>query len=237
LQDSCAPPSSIASVRTLTFSLQPLALILLAWLVLVEGGTEWWYRRHEQGLNDNVHWSVPPPDPQASFKAVEIPSGIRGQFGYDEGLEGRWQDASGGEWQLYYFRWLPSHSLRKRVVVQLAKVHGPEKCLPAAGMGLKSYLGIITVPVNGLQLALQQYVFSAEGRTLNVFYGIYEDATGPAELANRRKDCASRIAAALAGSRNFGQRFLEIAVAGYERPEDARAALTRELAKVVEVEQ
>ena len=44
------------------------------------------------------------------------------------------------------------------------------------------------------------------------------------------------MAAALAGSRNYGQRFLEVAVVGYERPEEAKAALTRELEKLIRVE-
>jgi len=72
-----------------------------------------------------------------------------------------------------------------------------------------------------------------EGRTLHVFYAIYEDATGSEVLANRRLDTLSRIRAALSGSRNYGQRFLEIAVSGYDRPEDARAALERELSKLI----
>ena len=46
----------------------------------------------------------------------------------------------------------------------------------------------------------------------------------------------TEVAAALAGSRNYGQRFLEVAVVGYEKPEDARAALVRELEKVIKVE-
>ena len=70
----------------------------------------------------------------------------------------------------------------------------------------------------------------------SIFYGIYEDPTGSAVLANRRQDTTSRIKAALAGSRNFGQRFLEIAVFGYENPEDAKAALVGELGKLIKVE-
>jgi hypothetical protein len=167
---------------------------------------------------------------------VEIPPIIRGQFKANESLQGRWQDGAGNAWQLYYFRWFPAHSLQKRVATQLAKTHGPEKCLPAVGMNLRSYLGIITVPVAGMDLAMQQYVFNAEGRPLHVFYGIYEDPSGSAVLANRRKDAASRIQAALSGSRNFGQRYLELAVTGYERPEEARAALIGELGKLIKVE-
>jgi hypothetical protein len=70
---------------------------------------------------------------------------------------------------------------------------------------------------------------------VHVFYGIYEDAAGSAELANRRKNSASRIAAALAGSRNYGQRFLEIAVSGPERAADARAALCRALPTLIKI--
>ena len=103
-------------------------------------------------------------------------------------------------------------------------------------MKLQDYLGIITVPVAGMELAMQQYVFTSEGSRVHVFYGIYEDPTGSAVLANRRQNTADRIKAALAGSRNYGQRYLEVAVGGYERPEDARAALTRELGKLIRVE-
>ncbi|HOW78726.1 MAG TPA: hypothetical protein PK406_04690, partial [Verrucomicrobiota bacterium] len=66
--------------------------------------------------------------------------------------------------------------------------------------------------------------------------GIYEDPTGSAKLANRRKDFGSRVAAALDGSRNYGQRFLELAVTGYDRPEAAKAALAQELGKLIRVE-
>ena len=192
-----------------------------------------WYRSHEQAGVGRAEWSVQCPHPSATYQEVAIPPGIRGQFNSDTGTHFCWRDGGGNSWQLYYFRWLPAHSLKQRVATLLAKTHGPEKCLPAAGMRLKSYLGIITVPVSGMELAMQQYVFSADGVTLHVFYGIYEDPSGSTALANRRKDAASRVAAALAGSRNSGQRWLEVAVVGYESPEDAKAALVRELGKVI----
>jgi exosortase len=208
---------------------------LLAWFVFVEGGTELWYRLHERGNAAWESWSVPQPENGSATRVVEIPSAIRGQFRSDENLELRWGDEHGGEWQLYYFRWLPAHSLSKRVAINLAKTHGPEKCLPAAGMVLKADLGVNEVEVGGLELALHQYVFEAEGALLNVFYGIYEDQAGSTALVNRRLTPDSRIEAALAGSRNYGQRFLEVAVMGYESPADAKAALVRELDKVIKV--
>jgi hypothetical protein len=123
--------------------------------------------------------------------------------------------------------------LKRRVIVQRVKMHGPATCLPQLGMTLKSDLGASIVTAGDLKLAIQHYVFEVEGRSLDVFFGIYEDQTGSAVLANRRLGTSTRVEAALAGSRNYGQRFLEIAVRGYDRPEDAEAALSRELGKLV----
>lgn len=213
-----------------------VSLSLLAWFLVVEAGTELWYRSHESSMVANAEWSVSPLAPSANYSEVNIPPEILGQFRSDEDKHARWVDDRGNFWELYYFRWFPAHSLQKRVAIQMAKTHGPEKCLPAVGMSLKSDLGIITVPIGGIELAMQHYMFSTEGRLLHVFYGIYEDPTGSAKLANRRKDFGGRVAAALAGSRNYGQRFLEIAVTGYDRPEAAKAALVQELGKLIRVE-
>src|ERR1035441_3361199 len=80
---------------------QRFSIYLTAWLLLVEGGIELWYRAHERGVRDHAQWSLTWPNDRAVFHAVEVPPGIRGQFRYDEGIEGRWQDANGGDWQLY----------------------------------------------------------------------------------------------------------------------------------------
>ncbi len=226
---------------------------LLVWLVVVEFGTELWYRSHERAFLSplsslpSAEWSVVPASDLPNLDKNPVPPSIAGQFRADDGLQARWQGAAGQNWQLYYFRWLPARSLKKRVSTQMAKTHGPEKCLPRSGMILKSYLGTITIPVAPVsntalgaaapaapfRLAFQQFAFTSDGQLIHVFYGIYEDPSGPSELANRRRDTRNRIAAALAGSRNYGQRFLEIAVWGYDLPEDARAALQTELAKLI----
>ena len=214
-------------------TVRKLAIALLAWFVLVEAGTQLWYRLHENSAASREEWSVNVDGTNPRLTKVEIPADIRAQFKADEDVEAQWRDDSGNAWQLYYFRWVPAHSLNKRVAVQLAKTHGPEICLPAVGMTLKSDLGIVTVPVGDLKFAFRQYVFLAEDQPIHVFYAIYEDLTGSAVLANRRQDTASRIAAAFAGGRNNGQRYLEIAIAGPENADQARAALLVELNKLI----
>jgi exosortase len=208
---------------------------LFAWFLMVETSNELWYHSHEQATDGSAEWSVRLPDRSSTYLEVEIPPGIRNQLRCDEGRQIRWHDGSGNSWELYYFRWFPAHSLQKRVAIQLAKTHGPDTCLPAVGIKEIARLGIITVPVAGMELAMQHYVFNVEGRSLQVFHGIYEDPTGSSLLANRRKDFRSRIAAALAGSRNYGQRSLEVAVFDYDRPEEAKADLGRELEKLIMV--
>ena len=222
-------PSPISYPRFLPWA-------LLGWLIVVEVGTQLWYRSCEHSSAATSNWAVNLDVAEPAVTKVEIAPEIRGQFKADQSLEGRWQDSAGHAWQLYYFRWLPAHSLKGRVAIQLAKVHGPEICLPAAGMTLKSCLEAIRVPIAGMELVMQHYVFTAEGRTLHVFYGIYEDPTGSAVLANRRQDTVGRIKAALAGGRNYGQRYLEVAVGGYDRPEDARAAFAREMQALIQID-
>ena len=209
----------------------PLALAgaLLAWLVLVEAGTEGWYRAHETAPPGEVPWDLRPKSSLPGFARVGIPREVLGQFRADRALEFRCSDASGNQWQVYYFRWFPSRTLAHRLAVQIAKTHGPEKCLPAMGMNLVSNPGLFTVSAGSLNLVFQHYLFADQGRVVHVFYALYEDPSGTANLANRRTDVAGRIDAARAGSRNYGQRLLEIAVSGPERPADARAALAREL--------
>jgi len=231
-----SPISELRSSNTHLSTARWLAAALLAWFVVVEAGVEWWYRAHETSLAANKQWTISAAGLGLDFVKVEIPPDISAQFRSDENMEGRWRDDAGNAWQMYYFRWFPARSLNKRVAIQLAKTHGPEICLPAIGMTLKSDLGVITVPVGDMQFAFRQYLFLAGDRPLHVFYAIYEDPSGSAILANRRQDTASRIAAALAGSRNDGQRYLEMAVAGPENSEEAKAVFARQLNKMVKID-
>jgi exosortase len=232
------PPSSAFRflISNVEFSklVFPISLFLAIWFLITEAAVQWWYRSHEQSAGAQPNWSLNLGDANSGYTRINIPLNILGQFNADESMQARWREPNGPAWQLFYFRWLPVPSLKRRVAVQLAKTHGPETCLPAAGMKLKADLGVVRLRVGELDLALQEFEFTAEGgRPLHVFYAIYEDATGGTVLANRRQDSAARLAAAVAGSRNCGQRFLEIAVSGYDDPAGARAGVAEQLARII----
>jgi exosortase len=224
--------AAFCSTRFLTL----IACAIGVWLILVEVGTEVWFRSHEQRTLRSTAWGLNSEAHALDLTSLEIPRTILDQFRADEVAHKLWRDKNGNMWQLYYFRWLPAHSVNKRVAIQLAKTHGPEICLPAIGMPLKADVGVIQMKVGDTMLALQQYLFTVEGQSLQVFYGIYEDSSGPGVLANRRLDSWNRVSAALAGSRNYGQRFLEIAEFGPIGPGQARAALKDQLEQIIKLD-
>ncbi len=209
---------------------------LAFWLALVELGTEFWYRSHEHTRSPSVSWGADPDPTIPGLERCEMRADILAQFSADQALEARWRDPSGITGQLYYFRWLPARSMKQRAEIQLAKMHGPEGCLPGLGMVLKSDNGIVTTRIQDRNLPLRHYVFAAGDRPIHVFFGIYEDSDGGQALALRRDDVWTRIAAAAAGSRNYGQRFLEIALFDIDEPVEARAILCDLLPRLLRVE-
>ena len=87
----------------------------------------------------------------------------------------------------------------------------------------------------GVQLALNRLLFESDGKLLRVFYAQYEDSAKPELLASYRANTAQRLAAARAGSRNYGLRILELAVAGNLDEQQADAALQLQLEQVIQV--
>src|SRR6185369_5331737 len=201
---------------------------LAVWLIAVEGGTELWFRAHEGRGRDAAVWSVVWPTASPGFGRTELSERVRSQLLYDEAAAGHWRNEDGSEWQMFYLRWLPAKSLAQRVKVQLTKTHTPDICLEAAGMKLQEQQGGVRVAVNGVPLEFRKYVFTAGARRLDVFFCIAEDSSTGSMAANLREDTRQRIQAALAGSRNYGQRTLEIAMAGYGDAKEAEEALRKQ---------
>jgi exosortase len=208
---------------------------LILWLGLVELGTELWYRAHEKADPKDPQWTLRSEPALDGFEPVQTRPEILAEFGADETLQGRWRDSAATAGQVYYFRWRPARSLRKRAQVQLAKAHGPTICLPAIGLDLAAELETCQVSVGGAKVSLRQYAFRNGPTSVHVFYGLYEWA-GAAESAGlARTNTRDRVAAALAGSRNSQQVILEIALFGILDPDGARARMKEILPVLLEV--
>ncbi len=113
-----------------------------------------------------MRWPVDKPNEHD----VEVPLRAQQELKFNEGKSVGWSEGDGSVWQMFFFRWGPAKSLSERVLVQFAKSHRPEICLPAAGLELKLNRGIETFKVNGLELPFRAYFFKDRGLPLHVYY-------------------------------------------------------------------
>lgn len=197
-------------------------------LGLSEVATVGWYRWHERGRPAAPQWTVQWPEEKADFKPKPIPAAARQMLRYDEGTSAAWREPDGSQWIGFYLRWKPG-----RAAVQMAHLHAPSVCLPAAGLQLAGPMVPRVLTVRGQSFAFQRYAFRDGPRQAYAFYCLREDRSESSGLASSALTTANRLKAVLAGLRNSGQRVLEVAVSGYDDPAQAEAALERCLQQVV----
>ena len=226
-------PSTINAQPTLPtspFHLRWVSVALLAWLLVVEAGTELWYRSHEWHVPQTPVWHVEFPRNNPTFRELPFSDKTKQFLRDDEGFNGTWQQGSEQRWQAIFFHWNPG-----RIAVHLAKSHTPEVCLTAAGRELVSQSSLRPVPVHGLQFPFLSYLVKDETGPLHVFYCLWEDRADAQSFRTTTMTYANRLAPVLAGRRNSGQRSLEVAIWGIADQQEAEAALTRELENLIKV--
>jgi hypothetical protein len=199
--------------------------------VVVEVGTELWYRSHEWEVPKAATWHLELPRENPTFRDLPFSDKTKQFLRYDEGCNGTWQQGGEQRWQAIFLRWNPG-----RIAVHLAKSHIPEVCLTAAGRELVSQSALRAVPVQGMQLPFRSYVVKDKTGPLHVFYCLWEDRASAQTFRTTIMTYASRLAPVLAGRRNSGQRSLEVAIWGISDQQEAEAALARELEKLIKVE-
>ena len=206
-----------------------LLAVLAVWLIAVEGTMQSWYRSHQVG--DGMRWAVRWPDSENNYKQVPITSEAEALLHYNEGGGASWEDTSGHQWVMYFFKWLPG-----RTAARFVKVHRPDICLPASGRTMERDNGIRMLAVSGVNLPVRSYRFDDRGVPLHVFY-CYWDARSSYEnvAAAESEDWSARgrLRAALQGRRDIGAQILEIVVWGYQDDNEASEALARELSQVI----
>lgn len=197
----------------------------VCWLLFIEAGTEWWYRSHETG-HAFAPWSVRWPETQQGFRDIPLGETVRAMLRYDEGRSVTWLGADGVQWSMIFLRWMPGRSSSA-----LARAHGPELCLAAAGAVLHTDLGVRPMRVGGLDLPMHGYIFHVRGTPLYVYYCLWEGQTAHDGPKSTRVSMTSslRFRGVIEGRRNTGQQVIEIALAGVNGPAEAEAATIRML--------
>ncbi|MEO8792932.1 MAG: exosortase/archaeosortase family protein [Chthoniobacteraceae bacterium] len=208
-----------------------ILIAFVAWLVIVEAGTETWYRMAEARAPKEKPWTVRWPTAAQGFRDVEFSDVTRNILKYTDARSAVWSDADGLRWAMVMLHWAPG-----RTSVQLARAHGPEVCLPAGGAVMTADLGPRPMRINGVDLPARAYTFRTRDQTLYVFYCLWEQRpdAGAAQSTASDLTIARRLDAVRMGMRNEGQQAIEVAVSDVAGPEQAQAAVKRFLEKTIQ---
>jgi exosortase len=209
---------------------QRLALGLGAWVLLTIAGTEFWYRKNETG--GKPQWSVTWPADKTDFSEVNLSELEASSLACDEKRAAEWTNADGSHWTAYFFTWAEGPA-RSRI---LARMHRPENCLPAAGYQLREDRGAITVEAKNLLIPFHVLDFENAGEKVYVFFCLWENRSKQPDHPRFQDKWTrfARLESVVLGDRNLGQQVLEIVVSGYDKPEEAEAALRKEIAAMVQ---
>jgi exosortase/archaeosortase family protein len=219
-------PSHSAHQPQFAWRAAPVAL--LVWLLLVEGGTDLWYRAHEAHFAPPVTWSIALPKDNTSLREGLLSEKTRRLLRCDEALNASWQEPPNTRYQAIFLRWNAGAT-----AVYLARNHTPEVCLTAAGRELVSKPAIRMVVIKGLKLPVQSYVFKEAAGPLHVYYCLWEDRAPSKVFTTMSLSYQNRFEAVLAGRRHLGERSLEIAIWGIPDDEAAQAAFERQMGKLI----
>ena len=209
-----------------------MLIALAAWLIAVEIGTEWWYRRVEARTPKNNAWTVRWPTAEKDFRDVAFGAVTQNILKYTDARSAVWTDARGGKWAMVVLHWAPG-----RTSVQLARSHGPAACLPSSGAVMTADLGLRPMQIHGVRFPTHAYTFRVREQVLHVFYCLWEqrpDAPGSISAAEDLT-VARRLAAVRHGVRNAGQQAIEVVVSEMASPAEAEAAVQRFLEQAIEL--
>lgn len=229
------PSATPTLLRSNALTLRRLSLSLFAWFFAVELGTEASFQLHERTLPTSSDFSIRWPRENPSFEPLQHREDVARALQFDHAESGRWSEPDGTQWLVHDLQWVPNGWLYHRVKIGLSKSHRPEICLRAWGMTLRSELEALQIGCRGGQsLHFRQYLFESEGQLVHVFFAGEEFPRRRTVPGYFRATHWERVKAALAGSRNYGQRTLEIALWGVEDPAQAGERLKQELQELVE---
>ncbi|MCI0627121.1 MAG: exosortase/archaeosortase family protein [Acidobacteria bacterium] len=230
-------PDVSLRLNPLPFNLKPSTrlrsyfVLIGCWAVAAIGGTEIWYRAHDNHDGGGFSWTVSFPTNSPSYRQIELTERTRRALRHDAGVTGSWTEHNGSKWSVYFFRWNPK-SIQS---VILARGHRPEVCLPAAGLRQLSKSGLEWFEAGNLELPFHKYVFESAGRTVFVFFCLWQDSQDQ-QKGMRTLQQSDRWEWVRTGRRNLGQQTLEIILTGYDSLEQAEQELRKRLPILIRVE-
>lgn len=231
------PPEAaiVAAVSASNFklptSIRRCSAGLLVWLVLVEAGSQFWYKSREAKLPQAVEWALAFPTNNPTLKDLPMASKTFDLLRFDDGKQASWTESDGTQWSAFYFNWKPG-----RVAGYLAKRHTPEICMPATGRQMLSGPELLVLKIHGLDLPVRRYRFGPDGNSLHVYHCRWEAGATPDSFVTQESARYNLIRAIWNGRGNQGQKIIEFIISGTEDAEAAKAMLVQRLEEMIKVE-
>lgn len=225
-----AGASAAAAARSAgaTAWLRRTVLVLVSVMLVLEGGTRWWFRG---GPSDAAAapWVAQLPEGLLSFRASPFTPTMQDLLQCDSHQLGQWESPQGGRRAGYILDWYRGHSAR-----QMVATHNPEICLPYSGQHFVAARGTAELAVPGREEVLPFRVseFTGPRGGFFVFYLAWDldrsRPLTPAADANVGLWLAYRLTAVRERQREFQARVF--ALAFYDVPDlaAATAAFRRE---------
>jgi exosortase/archaeosortase family protein len=214
--------------------LRPVRLSVLIgtaiWLLLIAMSTEGWYQMKERNLARLRTWDVQLAETNRSLSFAEVPDEARAILRYSEGHSALFEEAGYPLWQIHFFRWAPGRSSS-----QLAVLHRPEICLPAAGLKFISGTRKAAIQFENVTIPFECSTFDSEGTPLYVFRTLCEDRRPLGSSSGFDQSISGRLHSAWEGRRNLGQKLLQIDISGASTEQAALADLQARLPQFLAV--
>ena len=113
-------------------------------------------------------------------------------------------------------------------------MHQPHICLTASGLTQTADHGIAPLTLPGsLTLPVRRYEFLWHGKTVYVFFVVWQDGVGWQARSDASSEQGNRLRAVIERRANLGRQTLEFIVGGPTGESDAEALFEREMAGVV----
>jgi hypothetical protein len=108
--------------------------------------------------------------------------------------------------------------------------------MPATGWEMRSGPELMVLKINGIELPMRHYVFEKQGDSLQVFQCRWEAGVDESAYVQHETTRFNLLRGIWAGRGIHGQKVLEFIISGCEDSEQAKAALVRQLEKLIKVE-
>jgi exosortase len=208
----------------------PFLVAVAAWIVLSEVATEGWYRFKERNLPSVKTWTFRMPGQDPSLQTEPVSDQARAILRYSEGQSVTFAQSGYPSWHLYFFQWAPGRSSS-----QLAVLHRPDICLPAAGLRFISSEPPAIVRFAGVIIPFDCSVFDSQGMPLYVFRTLCEDRRPLGSTSGFDQSIKGRLQSVWAGRRNLGQKLLQVGIVGPQSQQTALADLQARLPQFLAV--